>query len=133
MSMPGHREQARVERADRRVLEQSLDRATVGGRRRRRHGGVERPVRASVRNVAGARAEGLDVRDGERAAVRAARIAPKAAIASRPATRAIALLIAEPMPAWRWSMSPRIAAVSGDTVTARPSAEDQHAGQHLGE
>jgi hypothetical protein len=46
---------------------------------------------------------------------------PMEAIATRPAMRATALLTAEPMPASRASIEPRMAEVSGATVIERPS------------
>jgi hypothetical protein len=47
-------------------------------------------------------------------------IAPRAAIVSRPATRETALFTADAMPERAGSIAPRIAAVSGETVIARP-------------
>ena len=48
-------------------------------------------------------------------------MSPSSAIAIRPATRATALLTADPMPACRAGIEPRIADVSGATVMDRPS------------
>ena len=55
-------------------------------------------------------------------------IAPTAAIAISPATRAIALLTAEAMPAFDSSASASTVAVSGATVIDRPSANSSSAG-----
>ena len=58
-------------------------------------------------------------------------IAPIAAIASSPATRAIALLTPEAMPALCSSASASTVAVSGATVIDSPSREDSSAGQQV--
>ena len=47
-------------------------------------------------------------------------MSPMKAIAMSPATRDTALLIAEPMPAWRSSIAPRMALVRGATVIVIP-------------
>ena len=59
--------------------------------------------------------------------------APTAAVPSRPATRAIALLTPEAIPACEVSAPASTAAVSGATVIDSPSANTSSAGQHFGE
>jgi hypothetical protein len=54
--------------------------------------------------------------------------APSAAIAIRPATRAIALLTADAMPAFDSSASASTVAVSGATVIDRPTEKTSSAG-----
>ena len=54
--------------------------------------------------------------------------APTAAIESRPAIRAVALLIPEAMPAWASSASASTVAVSGATVAASPTEKISSAG-----
>ena len=58
----------------------------------------------------------------------AATTAPSAAIASRPATRAIALLMPEAIPALDSSASASTVAVSGATVIASPSEKTSSPG-----
>ena len=63
----------------------------------------------------------------------AAIAAPTAAVPSSPATRAIALLTPEAIPACERSAPASTAAVSGATVIDSPSANTSSAGQHFGD
>ena len=65
----------------------------------------------------------------ERAANWAETTAPSAAIASRPATRATALLTPEATPTWRSSTESSTVVVSGATVIARPRPKRTIAGR----
>ena len=112
-----------VERLDARLLDRlGHDRAVAG----LQAGCLDRAERAVARRVEpdlGRAADRLPGDGGVEVSTRrrTASTAPTAAVASRPAVRAIALLTAEAMPASLSSASASTVAVSGATVTARPS------------
>ena len=99
-----------------------------------RTAGIDARERLPARLLDGGRAPaGESVRPASRSSSAelncAATTAPIAATASRPATRAIALLMPEAMPALDSSASASTVAVSGATVSESPSENTSSAGR----